>query len=107
MRVLRGDAVAVANELALEVVVGHLRAVAKLHRPATDNLLTYACWQGDCEHLDDPNVAECPEVATTYCVECSEASTRFSDEACVILWPCDTVKALGGPELAAKLLVDQ
>lgn len=70
-----------------------IERVKELHRCEREEVLPWACYNGDCDHED-----ECPLVECDSCRECSRIALDVNDEAGVVVWPCRTIKAIEGSD---------
>ena len=70
--------------------------VRALHNKLTEDVVPWECENCECNHEDKGE--DCPDFITVdICVACTEAAQTIDDCAPVVLWPCDTTKALDDP----------
>jgi hypothetical protein len=53
---------------------------ALAHRPATESVLRWACYNGDCEDPAHGAAGECPYVEVIVCAACHALSMEINDE---------------------------
>jgi hypothetical protein len=74
-----------------------LAAVRKLHTPREEEILPYACMEGDCDHPEAMRDSDgCPPVKVQVCTECTNLAWAKDPEWLPgeARFPCATIKAI-------------